>query len=127
MQLANRAPIFACMYPGLCDVARSHGYAFAIHGSVVTDLDLIAVPWVTDPKPVAPDALAKLLMDHISACGYADLLRRQGLSEDLVQQILALREPGSESPERKPHGRLAWNLYLEAGARVDLSILPITT
>jgi len=34
----TRAPIFACLYPGLCDIARKHGYALAIHGTVESDL-----------------------------------------------------------------------------------------
>jgi hypothetical protein len=27
--------------------------------------------------------------------------------------------------EVKPHGRLAWNLYLDHGAKVDLSVMPM--
>jgi len=126
MKEPNRAPFFACMYHGLCDVARAHGYALAIHGSVVTDLDLIAVPW-TD-EAVTPQELKDALMNHIGACGYGDLLRREShLTEDMVQQILAREEEGGlERGTVKPHGRLAWNLYMEAGAKVDLSIMPRT-
>lgn len=47
MKPANPAPFYACLYPALCDRAREHGYALAIHGTVATDLDLIAVPWTT--------------------------------------------------------------------------------
>ena len=74
MKPANRAPFFACIYHGLCDIARKHGYALAIHGTVTTDLDLIAIPW-TD-EAVESKILKNALMDHIDACGYADLLRR---------------------------------------------------
>lgn len=45
MKPPTRAPFFACIYHGLCDVARARGYALAIHGTVTSDLDLIAVPW----------------------------------------------------------------------------------
>jgi hypothetical protein len=37
---------YAMALPSLCDVARSHGYALAVHGSMATDLDLVAIPWV---------------------------------------------------------------------------------
>jgi hypothetical protein len=45
MKAATRAPFYACMYHGLCDIARQHGYALAINGTVTTDLDLVADEW----------------------------------------------------------------------------------
>lgn len=107
MKDPTRAPVFACLYPGLCDVARRLGYALAIHGTVTTDLDLIAVPW-TD---AASDAVTvkDALLNHIGACGYADLLRRdEWRSEDLVQQILSNERAAgrfADDAEEKPHGR----------------------
>jgi hypothetical protein len=106
MKAANIAPAFACMYPGLCDVAQKHGYALAIHGSVVTDLDLIACPWTE--RAVDAASLKDALMQHMSACGYGDLLRGQGLSEPTVQDIVSRKENRqADEAERKPHGRLA--------------------
>ena len=121
MKDPTRGPLFACLYPGLCDVARAHGYALAIHGSLVTDMDLIAVPWVEGASDA--ETLMTALKEHVGAVGYADLLRRE-LSEDHVQQVLAREESGSREPEVKPHGRLSWNLYLMAGTKIDLSIYP---
>lgn len=125
MKDPTRAPIFACLYPGLCDVARRHGYALAIHGTVTTDLDLIAVPWIDGAAD--PVELKRALLAHIGACGYADLLRRDcpHLSEENIRQLV--ERDGGRGPddaELKPHGRLAWNLYLEAGTKVDLSVFP---
>lgn len=37
---------YACLYTRLVEVARAHGYALAMHGSLIADCDLIAVPWV---------------------------------------------------------------------------------
>lgn len=123
MKSANPAPLFACLYPGLCDVARKYGYALAIHGSVVTDLDLIAIPWTNEA--ISASELKDALMSHVNACGYSDLLRRQGLEERHVQDILARKENrGADDVEIKPHGRMAWNLYLEAGVKIDLSVMP---
>lgn len=49
MKPANNAPFYAAgLYPKLADIFRSHGYALAVHGSVGTDFDLIAVPWVKE-------------------------------------------------------------------------------
>jgi len=116
------------MYPGMCDIARKHGYALAIHGTVTTDLDLIAIPWTDEASPAI--AVKDALMQHIGACGYDDLLRREcpHLSETLVQQIMARNEPGTEYEGTiKPHGRLSWNLYLAAGTKVDLSVMPTSS
>lgn len=50
---------YACLYQRLAVVAREHGYALAMHGSLVADCDLIAVPWVA--SAATHDALASEL------------------------------------------------------------------
>lgn len=30
----------------LRDIAREHGYALSVHGSVARDIDIVAIPWV---------------------------------------------------------------------------------
>jgi len=50
----------------LKEVARSHGYALAVHGSMTRDFDLIAVPWslnCSDRNTLARDLQSK-------ACGF---------------------------------------------------------
>lgn len=121
MKPPTRAPFFACMYHGLCEVARKHGYALAIHGTVTTDLDLVAVPWVEEA--VSAEVLKTALMEHIGACGFADMLRRDGLPEEQVAPVVA--RMGEASDTKKPHGRRAWNLYMDFGAKVDLSVMPL--
>ena len=96
------APTYACLYPGLAEIAREHGYALAIHGSLQSDLDLMAIPWTEE------------------ACD----------AETLVAAVMrvagAYLPQGREhrDPTHKPHGRLAWSLHLEAGAYIDLSVMP---
>lgn len=122
MKEPTRTPFFACLYHGLCVVAREHGYALAIHGTVVRDMDLIAVPWTNEA--VEPETLVAALKDHLGACDYEGLLRQhKHLTDDMISQILA-RE-GNCNATDKPHGRKAWNLYLYFGAKVDLSVMPI--
>src|SRR5271154_4799160 len=42
---ANNGPFYAAgLYPKLAEVFRSHGYALAVHGSLASDFDLVAVP-----------------------------------------------------------------------------------
>lgn len=40
MKAANFGPVYACIYPGLAEVTRAHGYALAAHGSMARDFDL---------------------------------------------------------------------------------------
>lgn len=123
MKPPTRAPFFASMYHGLCETARKHGYALAIHGTVTRDLDLIAVPWIDEAVPA--EILKDALMEHIGACDYEGLLKRQLSDENLVRQVLE-RENSKDAggATAKPHGRRAWNLYLDHGAKVDLSVMP---
>lgn len=122
----TRGPIFACLYPGLCDIARRNGYALAIHGTLVNDMDLIAVPWTAEAIPA--NDLKDALMDFIGALGYADFLRRDcpHLTDDHISQVVrnqgCIDEDGAHA---KPHGRIAWNLYLQAGTKIDLSVMPL--
>ena len=103
MKSPTIAPAYACLYPGLAEIARTHGYALAIHGSVSTDLDLIAVPWTDEAS--SAEIVAQAIRAHAAAC------LTQGCS--------------GGNPEQKPHGRLAWHLGIEAGACIDLSVMPL--
>ncbi len=42
--------LYTYMMDDLKVIARDHGYNLLVHGSMNRDLDLIAVPWVDDPK-----------------------------------------------------------------------------
>lgn len=84
-------------------VAREHGYAVGVHGSITRDLDLIAVPWVEECSP----------------------------AEKLVEALEAeLHLVATRKNVEKPHGRRGYILH---GARwrngdshqpIDLSIMP---
>ena len=98
------SPVFAALYAPLCDIARAHGYALVVHGTMQLDFDLVAIPWTeqaTEPKELVL-AIAKRL--------------------DLLNDTFGTGiDP---TPEIKPHGRLAWLLYFGCGAQIDLSVMP---
>lgn len=92
----SHGPLYANLYPKLVEVARAHGYALAVHGSMARDLDLIAVPWVENPSE--PNALVQAFatvsyFEHVSP------------------------------PELKLHGRMAYTLAWPGECFVDLSIM----
>lgn len=65
----NYAPVYvAALYPDLCQIFHSHGYALAVHGSCARDFDLIAVPWVetvSAPEEVVEDVLRQIAVHKI--------------------------------------------------------------
>lgn len=117
---AYRASVYAWMIPRLTEIAREHGYALGVHGSMHRDLDLIAVPWVDGAK--APDVLIESLR---VACEGTIIEsgtkggRWDAEKKDFVEAII-------ENPSRKPHGRLAWNIHLDCGPFIDISVFPPT-
>lgn len=106
------------LLPALREVARRHGYALALHGSVERDVDLIAAPW----RDGATDA-SDLMQDLFDACrvvmGYA--CGPGGWTEKETFEP----PPGSlPNPARNPHGRLGWSIILGGGPYLDISVMP---
>lgn len=97
----NNAPTYMCLYPGLAEIARAHGYALAVHGSLARDMDLIAVPWIESPSE--PEAV-------IAAIESSYGIRRIG---ELAQA---------------PHGRLVQTIGIQFGeCFIDLSFMQVSS
>jgi len=43
--------LYAYYFFDLKEIAKEFGYNLVIHGSMARDLDLIAIPWINEPKP----------------------------------------------------------------------------
>jgi hypothetical protein len=91
-------------FPKMVQVARKLGYAIAIHGTQTRDIDIIAVPWIKNAK--APRTLIKA----ICGCGKFE-------GHFVV-------EKHNWKPTQKPHGRLAYVIYVAGkNTYIDLSIM----
>lgn len=82
---------------------RNQGYALAVHGTRLRDLDLLAVPW-TEETALAPKDVAEIVADAIPG---------------------VVKWPF----EKKPHGRVAVVIYPRWAYGfdrwyIDLSIMP---
>lgn len=97
---ASYGPFYAAgIYPKLADIFRRHGYALAVHGSVGTDFDLIAVPWV-------------------DGVGDRDEIIRE------VETKFAAKFARLE-PEARAHGRVVYKLAMSFGdCSLDISFTP---
>lgn len=110
LNITNGVPaLFAALYPLLRAKARVMGYGLAIHGSLVRDMDLVAVPWVDEVE--SSDALAQALQDVIGGW-----LSPSG-------ELYNWRTEGKP----KPQGRVAYTLRFggaDAILHIDLSVMP---
>lgn len=59
----NNCIFWVFMWPEIRRVAYEHGWAVALHGSIVHDLDLMAMPWVEEHS--SADVLAEKLSEVI--------------------------------------------------------------
>ncbi len=99
MKPANFAPVYAVMYPELAEIARRHGYALAVHGSMARDFDLVAVPWIEQPSH--PDEVVRAITEEFSVKVY-------------------------NPPVVKLHGRLVYTVIVAWGeCSFDLSFMPV--
>ncbi|MBS1722848.1 MAG: hypothetical protein JSS66_07705 [Armatimonadetes bacterium] len=107
------ALVYAGLLPKLQDVAKQYGYALAVHGSMATDLDLVAAPWTED------------------ACDAETLVNALAEIVGAEPNYAGLKNPGA-----KPHGRLVWTLLFNVleyggwgvtGPYIDLSVMPRTS
>lgn len=95
--------LYDSIIPDIRAVARDCGYAIAVHGSQVRDLDIVAIPWIEKPKPEA------ILLDSI---------------------VQVVKGYISGKAEFKPHGRKAYTIILpyqsstEWSVFIDISIIP---
>lgn len=97
MKPANNAPLYAMVYAQLAEIARAHGYAMAVHGSLAKDFDLICVPWVEDA------ADPQVIVDAITS--------------SFVLRVI-------DSPAMKLHNRLCYTLSFGGNVYLDLSFMP---
>jgi len=110
--------LVAILLPALREVARRHGYALAVHGSLERDIDLLAVPW----RDGAFDA------DTLARAIHAACEAVMGCAVGPAGWTASAKwepPPGSlPNPAHKPHGRRAWSIHLGGGPYLDLSIMP---
>ena len=101
----------------LRNIARRHGYALAVHGSLARDIDLIAAPWTIDASDAAT----------LSEAIRAEAQEITGRTAFWMHDVKAdPRDFTRRNPEPKAHGRLGWSIHLAGtGTYIDLSVMPI--
>lgn len=106
-----RAAAYVALYPMLSQIAKDHGYALAVHGSLHRDFDLIAVPWIEEASE--PLELIKAMKEATHTVTTGDEW------DHFVPEC---------EPRKKPHGRIGYALHVTNrgmyGGYFDVSVMP---
>lgn len=102
VRIEGKPVFYSVLYNSMKKAALELGYTLAMHGSMHSDMDLIAVAWVEDARPVEELAAA------INNCLGNTVWKEHNL----------------QNPTKKPHGRIAYSLSIGGDWYIDLSIIP---
>lgn len=98
----SRTVFYAVLFESMRKAALELGYALALHGSMQSDMDMIAVAWVEDAEPV--ESLVKAINDCLGRTYWT--------------------EHNFKTMGKKPHGRIVYTLSIMGDWYIDLSIIP---
>lgn len=116
MKDVSNAVAYSLIIPELMKAGREVGYAIAVHGSLARDLDIVAIPWTDEA------VTAERLILHLGAA-VDGRIRNGGRKKVDSEEWETVH--GSE-PTVKPHGRLAWTIFLShGGLHIDVSVMPL--
>lgn len=104
-----------CLQP-LQDIAKEMGYNLVVHGSMNRDMDLIAIPWVSEPKPEVE--LIKAFDMHLRGTCYDDGCEERGYKFSVLpggrrNYVIDLNRGGN------------WNNYTDEQWYLDISVTPL--
>jgi hypothetical protein len=114
--------VYAQIFPMIREKAKELGYAIGLHGSMLRDLDLIAMPWIeeaVDTKTLIT-SIADMLGGHIPYHG-GNFINGEWKICDM--------------PSIRPHGRESWTIsFVHSAATgvlapgmqffIDISVMP---
>ena len=101
MMRDGKPAFYALMYSALKAAALEGGWALAIHGSVVKDLDLVAIAWTNDSIKID-----ELLDDFAKIIGQSNEKKAK-----------------FTGPHYMPAGRIVYTLSIAADIYIDLSVV----
>lgn len=97
----GKAAFYASIWDDLRNAAMDNGWALGLHGSLANDMDIMAMPWVEDAKPV--EEMIKALSD----CFTESIFKEHHLVPDTA----------------KPNGRTVYTMTIWADFHLDINII----
>ena len=114
-----RPGLYTMFFEQLKDIAKEYGYNLLLHGSMNRDLDLVAVPWVNNPKPEQEMILEfqEYLTGKITVNSHGKVLYRM-LPGGRHSYIIELNRGNR-------HGE--WARFYDCQYYLDISVTPLKT
>lgn len=105
--------LYSLLLPPLREAAYKRGWALGLHGSMMSDMDLIAMPWTAEACPTKElvEALAEACGGHVPY--------------DAAHYIGEKWVPAS-MPKISAHGREQWTISFSGNTYIDISAMPTT-
>lgn len=103
VRINGKPEFYAVLYPSMKKAALECGYALALHGSMHTDMDLMAMPWVEDAKS------ARELVEALDDCVGATVWKAFKWKHKEVRS----------------HGRECYVISIMGNWHIDLSVMPL--
>lgn len=97
----GRAVFYACMWEDLKNAALNCGWALGLHGSLASDMDIMAMAWTEDAKPI------EVMIEALEAC------------------FTVPTAPHSETriSKDKPNNRVVYTIHIFADFYIDLNVI----
>lgn len=97
----GRAVFYAVLWSDFRKAALELGWALALHGSMASDMDIMAMPWTEEAKPT--EELVKAISDRIGRTVWIDTHFKPHFN--------------------KPHGRIVYTFCISGDFYIDLSVI----
>ena len=97
----GKAAFYACIWDDLRQAAMNCGWALGLHGSLSSDMDIMAMPWTDDAKPV--DEMIKALSDCFTENPFKD------------KHTIPYYD--------KPNGRVVYTMSIWADFYLDINVI----
>lgn len=103
VRIEGKPAFYAVLFNSFKKAALDCGYALAVHGSMHSDLDLMAMPWSEEAKK--PDELIKALDDCVGMTVWKDFKWKH--------------------KEVRAHGRICYTISIMGDWHLDISVMPL--
>lgn len=98
----GRAAFYASLWPDLRNAAMDCGWALGLHGSLATDMDIMAMPWTENALP------APVMISALEACFTT---MPEGLRIDTTVDC------------SKPNNRTVYTIHIWADFYLDINVI----
>lgn len=99
----GKAAFYAAIWDDLRQAAMDCGWALGLHGSLSSDLDIMAMPWVETATSV--DVMVQSL---VNVFGFSEFWKDTHITVDKVS---------------KPNGRVVYTIPIYADFYIDLNVI----